>query len=100
MGAATGMDAGNRTTHGVALSNEWNSDNFSVGNSYVIVTNAGVRLQFNDNNVVVSKGGVYINTPGSYTDDNGTIQPCKAYYNGVEIGSGSADDVTVTPVWG
>lgn len=98
MGAATGRDAGNETTYGVVLSNTWNSDTDSVGNSYVIVTNAGVRLQFDDNNIVVSKGGVYINT-GEYTDGDGVKHTCKAYYNGTEIG-GQDGSITVTPKWG
>lgn len=79
-------------TYGVALSNTWEYDDYSIGNSYVIVTNGGVRLQYKDNRVIVSEDGVYITTPGK-----------KAYYDTSsdgsgrkEIGSGSA----ATAVWG
>lgn len=90
MGAARGMDASGAFTLGVALAHEWNEDDYSISDNYVIVTSGGVRLQAGDNNFVVTKSGIYINV------ENGA-----GYYNGVEIGSGSAgDDVTVTPVWG
>jgi hypothetical protein len=75
MGAAKGMDASGSTTYGVALSNTWNSSSQTIGNSYVIVTNAGVRLQYGDSSVVVSTNGIYLN-PASGK---------KAYYNGREI---------------
>lgn len=96
MGAATGMDAGDNTTYGVALSNAWNASSQQVGNSYVIVTDSGVRLQYNDNSVIVSKNGIYLRTPGN--TDSGV--KCKAYYNdgsgNVEIGAGSS----AVAVWG
>lgn len=88
MGAAMGKDGYGNDTIGVALSNSWNPSNGRIGTNYVIVTNAGARMQSGNNRVIVTDEGIYINTAGSY----------KAYYNGVEIGSGSAS--TVTAVWG
>lgn len=87
MGAAKGLDALGNTTLGVALSNQWNSSSYAVGNNYVLVTNGGVRLQAGSNRIVVTANSI------SLTADNG-----KAYYNGTEIGSGSGG--TVVPVWG
>ena len=88
MGAAMGQDAYKNDTIGVALSNSWNSSNGTIGTNYVIVTNAGARMQSGNNRVIVTSDGIYLNTANS----------SKAYYNGVEIGSGSAS--TVTAVWG
>ena len=88
MGAAMGKDGYGNDTIGVALSNSWNSSNGRIGTNYVIVTNAGARMQSGNNRVIVTDEGIYINTAGTY----------KAYYNGKEIGSGSA--TTVTAVWG
>ena len=88
MGAAMGQDAYKNDTIGVALSNSWNSSNGTIGTNYVIVTNAGARMQSGNNRVIVTNDGIYLNTANS----------SKAYYNGVEIGSGSA--TTVTAVWG
>ena len=88
MGAAMGKDGYGNDTIGVALSNSWNPSNGTIGTNYVIVTNAGARMQSGNNRVIVTDEGIYINTAGSY----------KAYYNGKEIGSGSAS--TVTAVWG
>ena len=88
MGAAMGQDAYKNDTIGVALSNSWNSSNGTIGTNYVIVTNAGARMQSGNNRVIVTDDGIYLNTANS----------SKAYYNGVEIGSGSV--TTVTAVWG
>ena len=88
MGAAMGKDFYGNDTLGVALSNSWNSSNGTIGTNYVIVTNAGARMQSGNNRVIVTDDGIYLNTANS----------SKAYYNGVEIGSGSA--TTVTAVWG
>ena len=88
MGAAMGKDGYGNDTIGVALSNSWNSSNGTIGTNYVIVTNAGARIQSGNNRVIVTDEGIYINTASPY----------KAYYNGKEIGSGSA--TTVTAVWG
>ena len=88
MGAAMGKDGYGNDTIGVALSNSWNSSNGRIGTNYVIVTNAGARMQSGNNRVIVTDEGIYINTASPY----------KAYYNGKEIGSGSA--TTVTAVWG
>ncbi len=88
MGAAMGQDAYKNDTIGVALSNSWNSSNGTIGTNYVIVTNAGARMQSGNNRVIVTDDGIYLNTANS----------SKAYYNGVEIGSGGA--TTVTAVWG
>lgn len=91
MGAARGLDGNDNITYGVALSNEWNSSDLSVSNSYVIVTNAGVRLQFGQNRIVVSNKGIYLTTSNA---------GAKAYYNGIEIGTGSGSSENVTVVWG
>ena len=88
MGAAMGKDYYGNDTIGVALSNSWDSSDYTLGTNYVIVTNAGARIQSSNNRVVVTDEGIYLNTTGS----------SKAYYNGTEIGSGSA--TTVTAVWG
>ena len=79
MGAAMGKDSYGNDTFGVALSNTWNSSDGTIGNSYLIVTNSGVRMQHDNNRVIVASNGIYLNTTGTN----------KAYYNGVEIGSGS-----------
>ena len=88
MGAAMGEDGYGNETIGVALSNSWNPSNGTIGTNYVIVTNAGARMQSGNNRVIVTDEGIYINTASPY----------KAYYNEKEIGSGSA--TTVTAVWG
>ena len=79
MGAAQGLDEFGNVTYGVAIARSWNSSDYNVSNSYVIVTNAGVRLQFADNSLAVTQKGIWLDTSGS----------AKAYYNDVEIGSGS-----------
>lgn len=79
MGAAQGLDESGNVTYGVAIARSWNSSDYNVSNSYVIVTNAGVRLQFADNSLVVTRTGIWLDTSGT----------AKAYYNNVEIGSGS-----------
>lgn len=88
MGAAQGLDEFGNVTYGVAIARSWNSSDYNVSNSYVIVTNAGVRLQFADNSLTVTGKGIWLDTSGT----------AKAYYNDVEIGSGSS--TTVTAVWG
>lgn len=90
MGAAQGMDEHGNITYGVALARTWNSDSYQVSNSYVIVTNAGVRLQYGTNSLTVSENGIWLTT--------NTSKGYKAYYNDVEIGSGSGSSVTA--VWG
>lgn len=85
MGAAMGKDSYGNDTLGVALSTSWNSSDGTIGNGYVIVTNAGVRLQFNKNQLVVSPGGIYLNTD--------TANGKKAFYNDTEIGIGSGTAV-------
>ena len=79
MGAAMGRDSYGNDTFGVALSNTWEYSDGTIGNSYIIVTDSGVRMQYNNNRVIVASNGIYLNTAGS----------SKAYYNNVEIGSGS-----------
>lgn len=79
MGAAMGQDSYGNDTFGVALSNTWEYNDGTIGNSYIIVTDSGVRMQYNNNRVIVASNGIYLNTAGS----------SKAYYNNVEIGSGS-----------
>lgn len=90
MGAAQGMDASGSTTFGVALSNSWSSNTYNVGTNYLIITNAGIRLQSGSNRIILTPNSIHINA------DSG-----KAYYNGVEIGSGSSSGTTtIVPVWG
>ena len=84
MGAAMGKDYYGNDTIGVALSNSWDSRDGTIGTNYVIVTNAGARIQSANNRVVVTDDGIYLITAGS----------SKAYYNGVEIGSGSGGTAT------
>ena len=79
MGAAMGKDYYGNDTIGVALSNSWDSSDGTIGANYVIVTNAGARIQSGNNRVIVTDDGIYLRTAGS----------SKAYYNNVEIGSGS-----------
>ena len=90
MGAAKGSmyDENSKlvATYGVALSTSWDNQYCTLGDSYVIVTNGGVRLQFKNNRVVVAEDGIYLTTEGTAV----------AKYNGVEIGAGSS----VTAVWG
>lgn len=85
MGAAKGQknsDYGPQDTYGVAMASSWNSNSYAVSDYYVIVTDAGVRLQAGGNRIVVSEGGIWLST------NNG-----RAYYNGVEIGTGSGQAV-------
>lgn len=84
MGAAQGLDESGNVTYGVAIARSWDSLDYNVSNSYVIVTNAGVRLQFADNSLVVTRTGIWLDTSGT----------AKAYYNNVEIGSGSGGTAT------
>lgn len=84
MGAAMGQDSYGNDTFGVALSNTWDYSDGTIGNSYIIVTDSGVRMQYNNNRVIVASNGIYLNTAGS----------SKAYYNNVEIGSGSGGTAT------
>ena len=100
MGATLGQDAYGNDTLGVALSNAWSSGN--PGSKYVIVTNRGARMQGGSNSVVVTASGAELSyDSGSYkirVDSNG----CR-WYDGSwhDIGSGgSAETVTVVPVWG
>lgn len=102
MGAVKGLDAAGNITLGVALSNDWNADDYSISDKYVIVTNGGARMQAGNNSVVVTTSGAELNySNGAYrirVDSSG----CR-YYDGSswnDIGSGSGGDVTVTPVWG
>jgi hypothetical protein len=91
MGAAMGEDSYGNDTLGVAMSNDWDYHDGTIGKSYVIVTNAGVRLQYGRNNVVVSQGGIYLNADDTYGGAQCDIHlNCgKAYYNDKEIGSGT-----------
>lgn len=62
MGSVKGMDGNGSITYGVALANSWNSYSQQIGDYYLIVTNAGVRMQAPGTSVVVTSGGVYITT--------------------------------------
>lgn len=99
MGAAQGLGSDDEITYGVALARTWDPDTQEVSNSYVIVTNGGVRLQYNDNSLIVSSQGIALKTPG-YTSRG---EKCKAYYykDGVKSEIATVDSVaTVTAVWG
>lgn len=100
MGAVKGMDAEGNTTLGVALSNEWNSSDYTVGDKYIIVTNGGARMQAGTNSITVTSSSAQMSySSGKYVvrvDKNG----CR-YYDGTswkDIGSGAGG--TITPVWG
>lgn len=60
MGSAFGSDADGNTTYGVAMSQDYSSAN-GLGNYYVIVTDAGVRLQAGSNRLTLTANGVYVN---------------------------------------
>lgn len=90
MGAAQGKAIYNGKevdSYGVALARTWSSDSYTVSNSYAIVTEYGVRLQYKTNSVTVAQDGIWLKV------NNG-----KAYYNGNEIGSGTGSSVVA--VWG
>ena len=90
MGAAMGKALVNDKevdSFGVALARTWDENSYNVSDSYVIVTEYGVRLQYKTNSLTLSSNGIWLTTNSG-----------KAYYNKVEIGSGSAS--TVTAVWG
>ena len=57
MGATLGQDAYGNDTLGVALSNTWSNGN--PGTKYVIVTNAGVRMQAGTHSLTVTANGCY-----------------------------------------
>ena len=57
MGATLGQDVYGNDTLGVALSNTWSNGN--PGTKYVIVTNAGVRMQAGTHSLTVTANGCY-----------------------------------------
>lgn len=59
MGLANGIDAGGRTTYGVAISSG-PPDGLSGSDCYVIVTNAGVRLQARGHSLTLTSTGCWI----------------------------------------
>ena len=64
-GSATGKD-GDRTTYGVALACSATVDNayritYDTTGNYIVVTDAGVRMQSGSNSIVVRDDGVWIN---------------------------------------
>lgn len=77
LGLGTGADAEGKTTNGVIMKGP-------SANVYAIVTDAGVRLQAGGNRITVTEGSINISTK----DGMG-----KAYYNDIEIGSGSGTAV-------
>ena len=87
MGSARGMDAEGEITEGVALAADWTSwsdedyDGFNVSDIYLIVTEAGIRLQAGDNRIVITKDTINL-----FVEGGG-----KAYYNGSEIAT--MDDI-------
>lgn len=68
IGAAYGADAGGNNTYGASLVS-------ADGSQYVVVTNAGVRLQAGSNRVTVTSGAINLTT------GNGNV-----YVNGVAVG--------------
>ena len=60
MGAARGSQQG-ETTYGVALASTWDSNSLQVSNSYLIVTDAGVRMQYGSHSFVLSANGAHYN---------------------------------------
>ena len=81
MGAAQGKALSNGEevdSYGVAIARTWNSESYAVSNSYVIVTEYGVRLQYKTNSLTVSADGIWL-----------TVKNGKAFYNNNEIGSGA-----------
>lgn len=62
MGCANGLDAGGNVTYGVALSN---SESLEEGDNYVIVTDAGVRLQAGNAKIYSADGAVHIVVGGT-----------------------------------
>ena len=60
MGSAKGMAGDGSITYGVALASSWNPYSYEVSNYYLIVTNAGVRMQAGSNSVVVTSNGVWL----------------------------------------
>lgn len=60
MGSAKGMAGDGSITYGVALANSWNPYSYEVSNYYLIVTNAGVRMQAGSNSVVVTSNGIWL----------------------------------------
>ena len=101
IGAAAGKLNETGDSLGIAMARTWGSG-ANASYSYVIVTNAGVRLQFAQNSVVVSRDGIYLRAyDWNETDEDGSViatHAAKAYYdkNGVrtEIGSGSGGTAT------
>ena len=60
MGSARGMAGDGSITYGVALASSWNPYSYEVSNYYLIVTNAGVRMQAGSNSVVVTSNGIWL----------------------------------------
>ena len=60
MGSAKGMAGDGSVTYGVALASSWNPYSYEVSNYYLIVTNAGVRMQAGNNSVVVTNNGIWL----------------------------------------
>ena len=60
MGSAKGMAGDGSITYGVALASSWNPYSYEVSNYYLIVTNAGVRMQAGSNSVVVTSNGIWL----------------------------------------
>ena len=95
MGAAKGLDASGNTTFGVALSNEWSGDTYAVGSQYVIITNAGVRLQAGDNRIVLTPNSIHLDT-----EDGKKIYCNDAELSGIEHGIWSPYLSNETPITG
>lgn len=60
VGAAYGMDAGGNVTFGAVLARSYSSA-AGLGSNYIIVTDAGVRMQCGSNNITVTDTGAYFN---------------------------------------
>ena len=60
IGRARGSDANDQTTWGVAIASDYASEE-DLGEKYIIVTTAGIRLQAGTNKLTLTANGVYIN---------------------------------------
>ena len=64
VGAARGKTSDTEITYGIALATDWNSSSYDVSTNYMIVTNAGARMQGGENRVFVTPNGIWLMTEG------------------------------------
>lgn len=60
IGAARGNTSDNTTTYGIALASDWDSSSYDVADNYVIVTNAGARMQSGTNRLYTTSDGIWL----------------------------------------